>query len=110
MIGTAQLQRMKPDAILINTARGGLVDEAALLRAVGSGALRGAGLDVVEEEPLPAGHPLLGEPNIIVTPHVGGGTADISEAILSMLVADILALAAGNTPNHVVNRQYLPPI
>jgi len=107
MIGEQQLQHVKEGAILINTARGGLVDETALLDAVHTGKLGGAGLDVVENEPIPADHPLLSDPNIIVTPHVGGGTADIGDAILPMLVQDILDFSTERGPQHVVNRQYL---
>ena len=107
MIGAEELRSMKPGAILVNTARGGLVDEQALLDAVSSGKLGGAGLDVVEQEPIPVGHPLLNDPNIIVTPHVGGGTADIGDAILPMLVQDILDFAADGKPQHVVNRHCL---
>ena len=83
------------------------LDEQALLDAVSSGKLGGAGLDVVEQEPIPVGHPLLNDPNIIVTPHVGGGTADIGDAILPMLVQDILDFAADGKPQHVVNRHCL---
>ena len=108
MIGREQLQSMKDGAILINTARGGLVDDNALLQAVQSGKLAGAGLDGVEREPLPADDPLLAEPNIIVTPHIGGGTADIGDVIVPMLVKDIQAFAAGTEPYHVVNRAFLP--
>lgn len=110
MIGQEQLQGMKDGAILINTARGGLVDDTALLRAVQSGKLAGAGLDGVEREPLPAGDPLLADPNIIVTPHIGGGTADIGDAIMPMLAEDIQAFAAGKEPSHVVNRAFLPAV
>lgn len=108
IIGREQLQRMKEGAILINTARGGLVDDDALLEAVRTGRLSGAGLDVVEREPLSAGDPLLDEPNIIVTPHIGGGTADIGDAIIPMLVQDILDYAAGARPRHIVNGAFLP--
>lgn len=103
IIGAEELQRMKHGAIIINTARGGLIDDHALAEAVRSGKLAGAGLDVVEDEPLPRDHVLLKDPNIIVTPHVAGGTADIGDIILPMLVKDILSFAAGTEPAHVVN-------
>lgn len=107
MLGEEEMKRMKDGAIIINTARGGLVDDEALVRAVRSGKLAGAGLDGVEREPLPAGDSLLTEPNIIVTPHIGGGTADIGDVIMPMLVQDIQDFAAGIEPAHVVNKNYL---
>ena len=107
MLGEEEIKRMKDGAIIINTARGGLVDDDALVRAVHSGKLAGAGLDGVEREPLPAGDPLLTEPNIIVTPHIGGGTADIGDVIIPMLAQDIQDFAAGTEPSHVVNRAFL---
>ena len=107
ILGEAEIARMKKNSVIINTARGGLVDDNALLRAVKAGKLAGAGLDVVEREPLPVGDPLLMEPNIIVTPHIGGGTADIGDVILPMLVRDILDFMAGKVPAHVVNKEYL---
>lgn len=107
MLGEEEIKRMKDGAIVINSARGGLVDDEALVRAVRSGKLAGAGLDGVEREPLPAGDPLLTEPNIVVTPHIGGGTADIGDVIMPMLVQDIQALVAGEEPAHVVNKYYL---
>lgn len=108
MIGAEEIRQMKTGAMVINTARGGLVDDDALVEAVRRGKLAGAGLDGVEREPLPAGDPLLQEDNIIVTPHVGGGTADLGDVILPMLVQDILEYAQGKRPNHVVNGKYLP--
>ena len=107
IIGAKELERMKPGAIVINTARGGLVDDCALAAAVRDGRLRGAGLDGVEREPLSPDDELLQDPNIIVTPHVGGGTADIGDVILPMLAQDIQDFAAGNDVKHVVNREYL---
>lgn len=103
MIGREEIARMKDGAILINAARGGLVDDRALAAAVASGKLRGAGLDCVEQEPLPQGHELLENPNIVITPHVGGGTADIGDTIIPMLVRDIVDFADGKEPVHVVN-------
>ena len=107
IIGAKELERMKPGAIVINTARGGLVDDCALAAAVRDGRLRGAGLDGVEREPLSPDDELLQDPNIIVTPHVGGGTADIGDVILPMLAQDIQDFADGNDVKHVVNREYL---
>ena len=107
MIGRDEIGAMKEGAILINTARGGLVDDRAVAEAVSSGKLSGAGLDVVEDEPLQPGDALLEEPGIIVTPHIGGGTADIGDVILPMLVQDILDFADHKEVRHVVNRNYL---
>lgn len=75
-IGARELGWMKPDAILINAARGGIVDETALVDALRSGALRGAAVDVFGDEPPPAGHPLLTLPNVLPLPHLGASTAE----------------------------------
>ena len=74
-IGARELSLMRRDAVLVNCARGGVVDEAALLAALGAGALRGAALDVFEHEP-PGEHPLLALPNVIATPHLGASTSE----------------------------------
>ncbi|MTW01662.1 NAD(P)-dependent oxidoreductase [Pseudoduganella ginsengisoli] len=84
MLNAATLATMRPGAIVVNTARGGLIDEAALADALQSGALRAAGLDSFQEEPMRAGHPFAGIANAILSPHVGGVSAD---AYISMGVA-----------------------
>ncbi len=92
LIDADRLAHMKAGAVLINTARGGVVDEAALAGALVSGHLAGAALDVFENEPLPAGSPLAAAPNLILTPHVAGVTAE-SNVRVSSLIADKVAAA-----------------
>ena len=95
LIDAAAFARMKRGAILINAARGSLVDEAALADALRSGRLAGAGLDVYETEPLPAGHPLLALPNTVLTPHVACGTLDAFRAKMAAIFANIRRLHDG---------------
>lgn len=102
-LGEREFALIKPGAILLNTARGGLVDEESLLRALASGRLSGAGLDVFAQEPLPAGHPLTALPNVVLTPHCAGVTPEALEAGLRMAVENIWRFAEGR-PEHVVGR------
>jgi (S)-sulfolactate dehydrogenase len=90
LLGAEPLAKMKPGAILVNSARGGIVDEAALARALYTGRLAGAALDVFEEEPLAAGSLLAGAPNLILTPHIAGVTVESNERV-SSLIADRVA-------------------
>ena len=107
IIGAEQLSRMKPTACLINTARGGLVDDASLLQALQEGRLAGAGLDCVEEEDSPATQGLLTAPNVLVTPHIGGSTADLADAMIPAIAQVVQTLAEGSEPANVVNREFL---
>lgn len=107
LIGTAALGRMKPTAILVNTARGGIVDEAAVGEAVRAGKLGGAGLDVVVDEPLKAGHPLAGLPNIILTPHMAGVTEEAMMRMAQSAAEDVLRVLRGERPKYPVNPEVL---
>lgn len=103
LIGARELSRVKPGALLINTARGGVVDEVALLAALENGRLAGAALDVFEREPPPADHPLLGHPKVIHTPHMGARTQEAVARMAEGAVAAVLDVLAGRRPAHVVN-------
>jgi D-3-phosphoglycerate dehydrogenase len=100
-IGARQLALMKPTAILINTARGAIVDEAALIDALAAGRIAGAGLDVFSAEPLAVGHPFAKLSNVVMTPHCAGITPEALEAGLRMAVENIWEFLAGR-PAHVV--------
>lgn len=89
LIGSSELAQMKPGAYLVNTARGGLIDEAALVSALRNGALAGAALDVFETEPMPAGHPLSTLSNVVLTPHIAAGTRDALATKMSALFANV---------------------
>ncbi len=97
------LANVKPGAILINTARGGLVDEEALLAALDEGRLAGAGLDVTDPEPAPPGSPLLGRDDVVVTPHVAAATGAARERIYRTALEQALAVLRGDRPSHLVN-------
>ena len=94
LIDARALAAMKPGTVLINTARGGVVDEAAVAAALRSGHLGGAALDVFDAEPLPAGSPLAGAPNLILTPHVAGVTAESNVRVSTMIAERVLAALA----------------
>ena len=107
IIGAEQLSRMKPTACLVNTARGGLVDDSALLQALQRGQLAGAGLDCVEDEASQVTKGLTDTPNVLITPHIGGSTADLADAMIPTIGQIIQTLAEGGELNNVVNREYL---
>jgi D-3-phosphoglycerate dehydrogenase len=95
---------MRRDALLVNTSRGGLVDEAALAEALRDGEIGGAGLDVFEDEPPPPDHPLLGLPNVLLSPHVAGVTQEASVRMAVESAENALAGLDGRLdPATVVN-------
>ncbi len=103
LIGPAALAKMKPGSILVNVSRGGLVDETALLEALDSGHLRGAGLDVTDPEPAAPENPLLHRNDVIVTPHVGSATGSGKRRILSMAIDNIRVVLKGEQPEYLLN-------
>ena len=102
-----RLARMKPGAALINTARGGIVDQEALVAALASGHLSGAALDVFDPEPLPLGHPLLSAEGIILSAHALNWTEELDADLAAQNVAAVLDLLAGRIPHRVVNADVL---
>jgi glyoxylate reductase len=107
MIGVAQLALMKPTAFLINTARGPIVDERALIRALQEGRIAGAGLDVFEKEPVDLGNPLLKMENVVMLPHVGSATEATRQAMLDLAINNVLAVLQGKPPRTPVNPEVL---
>jgi D-3-phosphoglycerate dehydrogenase len=108
MFNAARLKRMKPTAYLINTARGGIVEEAALYDALKSGKLAGAGLDVFEQEPPPLGHSLFELPNVIIAPHVAGVTREAVDRMSEQTARNILSALDGEPiRQNVINQDVL---
>ncbi len=103
MIGAQEFARMKPGAILINTARGPVVDQAALAAALRSGRLGGAGLDVTDPEPISSRDPLLRFENVVITPHIGTASVATRASMASMAVNNILDVFAGRVPRWCAN-------
>jgi glyoxylate reductase len=103
LIDAAALERMRPSAILINTARGPIVDHDALREALTAGTIAGAALDVTEPEPLPSTDPLLSAPNLIVVPHIGSATRAARERMAALAVDNLLAGLEGQPMPHAVS-------
>jgi glycerate dehydrogenase len=103
LIGTTELALMKPDAILINASRGGIVDEAALADALRNGQLGGAGVDCITTEPPREGNVLIDEsiPNLVLTPHVAWASRESRQRLLNQVVANIHAFLDGEPQNVV---------
>jgi D-3-phosphoglycerate dehydrogenase len=103
MIGEREFSLMKSTAILINTARGNLVDEAALVEALRSGHMAGAALDVFDEEPLASGSPLRSLPKVILTPHIAASTVEAQRYVGTQIVDQVLAALRGEDYPNAVN-------
>lgn len=101
LLDSAALARTKPGVIIVNTARGEIIEEGALLRALRSGHVAGAALDVFHEEPLPANHPFLALDNVLVTPHVAYNTPEATHALLDISIDNIVSYARGKPVNVV---------
>jgi len=102
MVGRKVFERMKEGSVLINTARGALVDEEALLWALDDGPLRAAALDVLTDEPPASGNPLLGRADVIVLPHIAPHTDEATAAMGRAALEDLLAVLSGRSPRHAV--------
>lgn len=109
-LGRARLAMLKPGAILVNTARGALIHEAALVECLQEKRIACAGLDVFEAEPLPAGHPLLGLPNVLLTPHAAGMTPEVIQNGLAMAVENIENFQKGSPAHVVVGPKHAPDL
>lgn len=108
MLSREAFARMKPGVILVNTARGELIDGAALQEALASGRVAGAALDVVEGEPIGPDHPLLRFPNVLVVPHIAAYTHEALRRMGEKVVADVERVLRGEIPEDVVNPEVLP--
>ncbi len=107
ILGEVELTSMKPTAYLINTSRGGALDEAALVRALRAGRLAGAALDVFSTEPLPVDHPLLHTERTILTPHAAGISEDVPRRTAEIIAAEVAAVVRGERPRFIRNPEVL---
>lgn len=103
LVDATSIAAMRPGVIIVNCARGSLIDHDALLAGLVSGQIGGAGLDVTEPEPLPAGHPLLGRDDVIVTPHVASSTTAGAVRLISMALGQAVEWLRGGIPRHLLD-------
>lgn len=104
MIGSKELALMKKTAVLINTARGGIVNEEDLYEALVKGTIWAAGLDVFKQEPVSVDHPLLTLPNVVTLPHIGSATITTRKAMTNVAVENVIRVLSGRPPLYQVNR------
>lgn len=107
LIGRQALALLKPTCVLVNTSRGGIVDETALAEAIREGRLAGAGLDVVAEEPIRPDHPLIGLPGVVLTPHIAGVTDEGMVRMARESAEEVLRVLRGERPKHPLNLEVL---
>jgi phosphoglycerate dehydrogenase-like enzyme len=105
MIGEAEFAAMKPTAVVMNVGRGPVIDEAALVRALTSGRIKGAGLDVFEEEPLPVGHPMYKLENVLLSPHCADNTSDWKDRAMAFFLEQYERFAKDEPLENVVNKR-----
>ena len=109
LLGLAQLEAMRPGAFVLNVARGGIVDEAALADALRSGQVAGAAVDVFSSEPMAADNPLRGAPNVVLTPHLGASTSEAQDRVGIEMAEQVLLALTGVTPPYAVNAPSMAP-
>lgn len=107
LIGSKEFGKMKESAYFVNTARGAVIDQEALVEQLRTGGIRGAALDVYDSEPLPEDHPLLTFENVVTTPHLAGASEEVIERHSRMLIDDIETFLAGDRPTNVANEETL---
>ena len=108
LIGAPEFAAMKETAIIVNTARGGVIDQDALVEALREGAIGGAALDVTVPEPLPLDHPLYGFPTVTITPHIGSASHATRARMAEMAARNIIAVLGGEEPPNAINRPPAP--
>src|SRR4029077_21285483 len=108
LIGKTAIAKLKPGSIVLNVARGGVVDEAAVAEALAPGPLGGPGIDVFEHEP-PTGSPLLDAPNTLLTPHLGASTAEAQILVAEEVASQVLDVLDGRSARYAVNAPLLTP-
>lgn len=107
LIGRSQLKLLSPQAVIVNTSRGPVIDEGALIELLTAGAIRGAALDVFEQEPLPADHPLARLPNTVLSPHAACLTEELYRDYYQSICKSVLSALAGEPPEHLLNREVI---
>jgi phosphoglycerate dehydrogenase-like enzyme len=107
LIGAEELATMNPSAVLINAARGPVVDTEALTAALRDGTIWAAGLDVTDPEPIPADHPLVFMENVVIAPHIASGSIDTRNKMAVMAATNLLQALRGERPEHLVNPEVL---
>ncbi len=107
LVGAAELDRMRTDAIIVNTSRGGVISTAALVDALRAGSIAGAGIDVHETEPLPAGHPLMDFDNVVLTPHLAWYSEESYVELKRRTIENVVEVCAGRMPRNILNPQVL---